>query len=70
MGFCNCRSFSRFCIGTSLFLIYLNDLVDNLSSEAKLFTDDTSLFPVAYEEKVTAEKLDEDLETISKWAHQ
>ena len=46
-----------------------NDLVDNLSSEAKLFADDTSLFSVVYDEKVAAEKLNKDLETISKWAH-
>ena len=57
-------------LGPLFFLIYINDLVDNLSSEAKLFTDDTSLFLVVYDEKVTAEKLNEDLETISKWAHQ
>ena len=35
------------------FLIYINDLVDNLSCEAKLFADDTSLFSVVYDEKVT-----------------
>ena len=45
-------------------------MVDNLSSEAKLFADGTSLFPVVYEESVTAEKLNKDLETISKWAYQ
>ena len=50
--------------------MYINDLVDNLSSEAKLFADDTSLFSVVYNELVTTEKLSKDLETISKWAHQ
>ena len=45
-------------------------MVDNLSSEAKLFADNTSLSSVVYDEKVTAEKLNKDLETISKWAHQ
>ena len=70
MDFCNCRSSSRFCIGTSIFLIYINDLVDNLTSKAKLFADDTLLFSVVYDESVTAEKLNKDLETISKWAHQ
>ena len=70
MDFCNCWSSSRFCIGTSIFLIYINDLVDNLSSEAKLFADNTSLFSVVYNESVTTEKLSKDLETISKWAHQ
>ena len=57
-------------LGPLFFLIYINDLVDNLSSEAKLFADDTSLLSVVYDESVTAEKLNEDLETISKWAHQ
>ena len=56
--------------GPLFFLIYINDLVDNLSSEAKLFADDTSLFSVVYDEKVTAEKFNKDLETISKGAHQ
>ena len=45
-------------------------MVNNLSSEAKLFADDTSLFFVVYDELVAAEKLNKDLETISKWAHQ
>ena len=30
-------------------LIYISDLVGNLSSEAKLFADDTSLFSVVYD---------------------
>ena len=45
-------------------------MVNNLSSEAKLFADDTSLFSVVYDEKVVAEKLNKDTETISKWARQ
>ena len=57
-------------LGPQFFLIDINDLVDNLSSEAKLLADDTSLFSVGYDESVTAEKLNKDLETISKWAHQ
>ena len=69
MDFCNCRSSSRFCIGTSIFLIYINDLVDNTSTETKLFADDILLFSVVYNESVTAKKLNKDLETISKWAH-
>ena len=45
-------------------------MVDNLSSEAKLFADDTSLFSVVYDESVMAKQLNKDLETISNWAHQ
>ena len=31
-------------LGPLFFLVYINDLVDNISSDAKLFADDTSLF--------------------------
>ena len=57
-------------LGPLFFLTYINDLVDNLSSEAKLFADDTSLFSVVYDESISAEKLDKDLEAVSKWTHQ
>ena len=53
-----------------LFLIYINDLVDNISSEAKLFAEDTSLFTVAYDIDIAANKLNRDLEIISIWAYQ
>ena len=51
-------------LGPLFFFIYINDLVENLSPAAKLFDDDTSLFSVVYDESVTAEKLNKDLETI------
>ena len=51
-------------------MIYTNDSVDNISSEAKLFADDTSLFTVVYEVDIAADKLNTDLETISNRAHQ
>ena len=35
-------------LGPLLFLIYINDLADGLSSNAKLFADDTSLFSVVH----------------------
>ena len=49
-------------LGPLFFLIYINDLVDNLTFKAKLFADDTSLFSVVYDELATAEKLNKDLE--------
>ena len=52
------------------FLIYINDLVCNINSEAKLFADDTSLFTVVYDVDIAANKLNRDLEIISIWAYQ
>ena len=57
-------------LGPLFFLVYINDLVDNISSDAKLFADDTSLFTVVYDVDVAADKLNRDLEVISNWAHQ
>ena len=37
-----------------LFLIYINDLSDNLTSNAKLFADDTSLFSVVHSVNTSA----------------
>ena len=51
------------------FLIYVNDLVDNLSFEAKLFADDTSLFTKVYDEAIAADQLSRDLSIISDWAY-
>ena len=33
-------------LGPLFFLIYINDLCDNLNSDVRLFADDTSLFSV------------------------
>ena len=47
------------------FLIYINDLVDDLSSEAKLFASNTLLFTVVYDEAIAADQLNRDLSIIS-----
>ena len=54
-------------LGPLFFLLYINDLVDYISSEAKLFADDTSLFTVVYDVDTAASKLNRDLEIISTW---
>ena len=56
-------------LGPLFFLIYINDLVDNVSSEGKLLADDTSLFTVAYDVDIAADKLNRDLDIISNWTH-
>ena len=53
-----------------LFLIYINDLSNNLPSNVKLFADDTSLFSVTHDVNLPAEKLNDDLRQISNLAFQ
>ena len=53
-----------------LFLIYINDLADGLSSNTKLFADDTSLFPVIHDPVITTLELNSDLSRIKQWAFQ
>ena len=53
-----------------LFLIYVNDLTENISSNRKLFTDNTSLFSVVHDLNTSANKINDDLKKIEAWAHQ
>ena len=57
-------------LGPLLFLICINDLADGLSSNAKLFADDTSLFSVVQNANTTAKELNNDLVKINRWAYQ
>ena len=57
-------------LGPLFFLININDLVDDLGSDAKLFADDTSLFTVVYDETVAADQLNKDLKVVIDWAYQ
>ena len=57
-------------LGPLLFLIYINDLPENLVSNPKLFADDTSLFSVIRNKHLSAQNLNEDLNKINHWAFQ
>ena len=57
-------------LGPLLFLIYINDLSDNLVSNPKLFADNTSLFCVVKNVDASNIDLNNDLKKISKWAFQ
>ena len=52
------------------FLIYIKDLSDGLTSNPKLFADDTSLFSVIHNINSTANHLNSDLIKISNLAFQ
>ena len=57
-------------MGPLLFLVYINDLADSLSSNAKLFADDTSLFLVIHDAETSGNELKSDLSHINKRAFQ
>ena len=56
-------------LGPLLFLIYINDLAENLSSNPKLFADDTSLFSAVRDLNTSAIEVNDDLKKIEAWAH-
>ena len=57
-------------LGPLLFLIYINDLTDNISSNMRLFADDSSLFIKVRNIQDTQEQLTDDLDKITNWAWQ
>ena len=57
-------------LGTLLFLIYINDLENNVISNVNSFADDTMIFSVVHDRVTSATELNHDLNLINKWAHQ
>ena len=57
-------------LGPLLFLTYINDLSDDLSTTAKLFADDTSRFSIVQNANTSASHLNSYLSKISNWAFQ
>ena len=57
-------------LGPLFFLIYINDLPENLECKPKIFADDTSLFSLVIDQQVSCNQLNGDLIKISEWAHQ
>ena len=56
-------------LGPLLFLLYINDIVNEIGSNILLFADDTSLFIIVENPNQAAEILNSDLLKISRWAN-
>ena len=57
-------------LGPLLFLVYINDLTDNISSNMRLFADDSSLFIKVRDVEESQTQLMNDLDKITSWARQ
>ena len=55
-------------LGPLLFLVYINDIVEDIGSHIRLFADDTSLFIIVDDPITSAARLNTDLDKISRWA--
>ena len=55
-------------LGPLLFLIYINDIIDDLASLSLIYTDDTTLLEIVDNPAVSAGRLNSDLNNIAVWA--
>jgi hypothetical protein len=56
-------------LGPLLFLLYINDITDSLSTKCFLYADDTSLFDIVENPLQSAVKLNNDLRNIDDWSN-
>ena len=54
-------------LGPLFFLVYVNDLVENVTCDVKMFADHTSLCSVVEDERRSADELNADLNRVRLW---
>ena len=55
-------------LGTLLFIIFINDIVNEINAEIKLFTDNTSLYLIVDNPSDTDFLLNQDLNQMQRWS--
>ena len=55
-------------LGLLLFLIYINDITDDLASLLLIYADDTTLLEIVDDPAISAGRLNSDLKKIAVWA--
>ena len=55
-------------LGPIMFLVYINDIVENINSCIRLFADDTSLYLIVDDPGASADPMNSDLEKIHTWS--
>jgi hypothetical protein len=57
-------------LGPLLFLVFINDIVEDMECDAFLFADDTSLLETISNTQISFLKINRDLDRLSRWAGQ
>ena len=55
-------------LSSLLFLIYLNDIENNIKSDISLFADDVALLNKFKNNNILENEINRDLETLNEWA--